>query len=237
MVKTMWCETFNFARSLRCLQRQGSKCFARISLIFFDLAETRWFFCKKKWPIQSENPCQSLQRALLTMPPLWFSGRSLYLRPFHWRLGSCFRCIKSEFQQRDLSYSIPLYEVHVGTLSPTWCAKQSDCEMWKPPNKSQEYSCLCLFNSLYIDDDTFPGWGIVISDHLWASLSCPVHFLSHFFSSFQALQVQESQPKVLFTDLPPLWFLPVKESPKDASTILKIFQSKKKRGVRGNWRK
>lgn len=38
-----------------------------------------------------------------------------------------------------------------------------------------------------------------------------VIFLTHLAVAFQ---VQESQPKVLFTDLPPLWFLPVKEADK-----------------------
>lgn len=45
-------------------------------------------------------------------------------------------------------------------------------------------------------------------------------FCEFFFDSqahlavTNAFQVQESQPKVLFTDLPPLWFLPVKEADK-----------------------
>ena len=188
MAKTMWCETFNFARSLRCLQRQGLKCFERILLMFLILRLVD-FFCKTG----SELVNYSIREAIFdpvskgsvdVWQCLHFSGRSLYLRPFHWRLGwlaSCFRCFRCNLNfNRNLFYSSPLYEVHVGTLTPTWCAKQSDYEiLWNVKVSKQEsgklQKCLCT--------DTFPDWAIDIYWYLHLCVrqlsdSCPVD-LSH----------------------------------------------------------
>lgn len=245
MAKTMWCETFNFARSLRCLQRQGLKCFERILLMFLILRLVD-FFCKTG----SELVNYSIREAIFdpvskgsvdVWQCLHFSGRSLYLRPFHWRLGwlaSCFRCFRC-----NLNFNRPVL-----FKSLVWGARwDSDTHMVR--------QAIWLWNivkceslqtrvrkiakvSLYGYFSRLSYWYLLIS----ASL-CPtaVRQLSRWFVTFQALQVQESQPKVLFTDLPPLWFLPVKESPEDESywvidSIVKIAKARKARWVRGHWR-
>ena len=112
------------------------------------------------------------------------------------------------------------------------------CEMWKSPNKSPE-NCKSVSVRILFQTELL----ISIDICIFVSDSCPtaVRQLSRWFVTFQALQVQESQPKVLFTDLPPLWFLPVKESPEDESywvidSIVKIAKARKARWVRGNWR-
>lgn len=124
--------------------------------------------------------------------PSPFPGWSLHLRPFHWRLVWCeLYAFVNLFLLRVVLDGFGFsdrLQVHAGTLSPTWCAQHG----WQSLTRQSLTMCFgfCVF---------FPD----SQAHLAVT---------------NAFQVQESQPKVLFTDLPPLWFLPVKEADKTNQT-------------------
>ena len=228
MAKTMWCETFNFARSLRCLQRQGLKCFERISLMFLIHLILRLvdFFCKTATGC-SELVNYSIREAIfapvcdvcwcLAMPPL-VPRTEFISTAFSLKVGmvGCFRCnlnLEKPVLFKSLIWGARWDSVTHMVRQAIWLWNIVKCESLQTRVRK-----IAVKVSLYGYFSRLSYWMLLIS----ASL-CPtaVRQLSRWFVTFQVLQwtlqVQESQPKVLFTDLPPLWFLPVKESPEDES--------------------
>lgn len=142
--------------------------------------------------------------SLLPMFPPFFQGWSLHLRPFYGRqrfvgcFGKEMLCVLAKFAMQS---SKPYARGTLGLY-------------FSPGALSQ----LCLdWYHLMINFDSFVSLlsYLLVVFFFHIAVCCGVWCCE---SQHSFVQVQESQPKVLFTDLPPLWFLPVKEIRGSAKT-------------------
>ena len=188
MAKTMWCETFNFARSLRCLQRQGLKCFERILLMFLILRLVD-FSAKQVvnwWTIQSEKPflTQSPRGLLMSgnastsqdgvyIYGLFIEGWDGWLHAFDAIWISTETC----------SIQVPCMRCTLGLWHPHGAPSNlivKYCEMWKSPNKSPE-NCKSVSVRILFQTELL----ISIDICIFVSDSCPtaVPLICHIPSS------------------------------------------------------
>ena len=130
-----------------------------------------------------------------------------------------FRCFHLDFKDGVYIYGLFMEGKDLLFVGAFGFGPNSQCNQaslvpgarWDSTSHLVPYRNCCLYDYHMINFDSLVSLVSYLLVVFFVMIVAVFYGFWCYESQHSFVQVQESQPKVLFTDLPPLWFLPVKE--------------------------